>query len=85
MRHEAAVVDTPSDLSRRDAETTGAADPIRLHASCVAIDGRGVLDNRAVFDPMATPHRRVDDRGLAHLRALYRGEIAWTLPRVPAG
>ena len=27
---------------------------------------------------MATPHRRVDDRGLEHLKALYRGEIAWT-------
>jgi arylsulfatase A-like enzyme len=43
-----------------------------------AITGRGVLDNPAIFDPLGTPHRRVDDRGLAHLRALYRGEIAWT-------
>jgi len=43
MRHEAAVVDTTSDLSRRAAETAGAADRARLHASCVALEGRGVL------------------------------------------
>jgi HPr kinase/phosphorylase len=43
MRHEAAVVETPNDLSRRSAGTAGAADRIRLHASCVAVDGCGVL------------------------------------------
>lgn len=42
MRHEAAVVETPS-LSRRKPRTAGAAERIRLHASCVAVDGRGVL------------------------------------------
>jgi len=42
MRHEAAVVDAPSDLSGRPARSPGAA-RIRLHASCVALEGRGVL------------------------------------------
>lgn len=42
------------------------------------VTGRGVLGNHAIFDPASSPHRRVDDRGLDHLRALYRGEIAWT-------
>jgi arylsulfatase A-like enzyme len=42
------------------------------------IDGQGVLSSGKVFDPMTSPTRRVDDRGLRHLRALYRGEIAWT-------
>jgi len=42
------------------------------------LDGRNVLEDKSIFDPMLTPHRRVDDRGLEHLKALYRGEIAWT-------
>lgn len=42
------------------------------------VDGRNVLDDPRILDKMVQPHRRVDDAGLAHLRALYRGEIAWT-------
>ncbi len=42
------------------------------------VDGRGVLDDPRIFETQARPHRRVDDAGLDHLRALYRGEIAYT-------
>ena len=42
------------------------------------VTGRDVLSDTRIFDPLTVPHRRVDDRGLEHLRALYRGEIAWT-------
>ncbi len=42
------------------------------------VDGRNVLSDPRIFETQARPHRRVDDAGLAQLRALYRGEIGWT-------
>jgi len=42
------------------------------------IDGRGYWDNRAIFDATKQPPRQISDRDLEHVRALYRGEIAWT-------
>jgi len=42
------------------------------------IDGRNLLENVSIVDFSTPRHRRVDDRGLEHLKALYRGEIAWT-------
>jgi len=42
------------------------------------IDGHGYWDNRAIFDASKSPPRQISDRDLAHVRALYRGEIAWT-------
>lgn len=47
-----------------------------------SVTGRNYLSNPAVsvLDPTHPAGRRrvVDDRGLEHLRALYRGELAWT-------
>jgi arylsulfatase A-like enzyme len=42
------------------------------------LDGRDYWSNRRVWDPEQDPPRRVSDRDLEHLRALYRGEIGWT-------
>jgi len=41
------------------------------------LDGRDYWSNRAIFDAGAEPPRRVSDRDLHHLIALYEGEIAW--------
>ena len=40
--------------------------------------GHGFWDNRLVFDPAQNPARQISDRDLEHVRALYRGELAWT-------
>lgn len=42
------------------------------------LDGRNFLRNPRIWDESLDPPRRVGDRDLAHLFALYRGEIAWT-------
>jgi arylsulfatase A-like enzyme len=42
------------------------------------IDGRDYLTNRRVANPVANVLRQVSDRDLDHIKALYRGEIAWT-------
>ena len=42
------------------------------------IDGENFWLNRRVFDAEKRPMRQVNDRDLDHIRALYRGEIAWT-------
>lgn len=34
--------------------------------------------NPAIFDATKTPARQISERDLEHVRALYRGEIAWT-------
>ncbi|MHC5212668.1 MAG: sulfatase [Planctomycetota bacterium] len=41
-------------------------------------DGRDLASNPAIFDPARDPPRVIGERDLLHLRALYRGEIAWT-------
>ena len=42
------------------------------------VDGRQYLANKRVADPMKDPKRQINDRDLEHIKALYRGEIAWT-------
>ena len=42
------------------------------------LTGANYWTNTSIWDPDATPQRRVSDRDLDHIRALYRGEIAWT-------
>lgn len=42
------------------------------------IDGVDYWKNDRIFDASKTPPRRISDRDLDHVRALYRGEIAWT-------
>lgn len=42
------------------------------------LDGRNFLRNPRIWDESLQPPRQVGDRDLAHLFALYRGEIAWT-------
>jgi arylsulfatase A-like enzyme len=42
------------------------------------LDGRGYLGNTRIWDATANPPRRIGERDLEHLIALYRGEIAWT-------
>jgi arylsulfatase A-like enzyme len=42
------------------------------------IDGRDYLANPRIADPNAKVLRQINDRDLAHIKALYRGEIAWT-------
>lgn len=42
-----------------------------------AIDGRSWWSNTRVWDPRETPSRRISDRDLEHVQALYRGEVAW--------
>lgn len=41
-----------------------------------ALDGRDYWRNPAVWDPRVDPPRRIGERDLEHVRALYRGEIA---------
>jgi arylsulfatase A-like enzyme len=43
-----------------------------------SIDGRGFWDNKRIYDRTKKPPRRISDRDLDHVRALYRGEVAWT-------
>ena len=43
-----------------------------------SIDGHGFWDNRAIYDASKSPPRQISDRDLEHVRALYRGELAWT-------
>jgi arylsulfatase A-like enzyme len=40
-------------------------------------DGQGLADDLGIWDARYSPPRRIGDRDLEHLRALYRGEIAW--------
>ncbi len=42
------------------------------------MDGRDYYRDLRVFDPDATPRRRIGARDLEHVIALYRGEIGWT-------
>ena len=42
-----------------------------------AIDGRDYFQNPLVFDPRRRPGRVIGERDLEHVRALYRGEVAW--------
>ena len=42
------------------------------------MDGRDFWTNKRVFDDEKKPPRQISDRDLRHIRALYRGEIAWT-------
>jgi arylsulfatase A-like enzyme len=42
------------------------------------IDGGEYLTNRRIADPAAKEYRQINDRDLEHIKALYRGEIAWT-------
>jgi len=42
-----------------------------------AIDGRDYWRNPLVFDPRRRPGRVIGERDLEHVRALYRGEVAW--------
>ncbi len=41
------------------------------------IDGRGYWDNKRIYDKSESPARRISERDLEHVRALYRGEVAW--------
>ncbi len=43
-----------------------------------SMTGEDYWTNPAIFDAARTPPRVVSDRDLEHLRALYRGEVAWT-------
>jgi arylsulfatase A-like enzyme len=42
------------------------------------IDGVNYWTNKQIFDETKEPKRRISDRDLDHVRALYRGEVAWT-------
>ncbi len=42
------------------------------------LDPRNYWNNRRIYDPDRTPPRQIGERDLQHVRALYRGEIAWT-------
>jgi arylsulfatase A-like enzyme len=42
------------------------------------IDGRDFWANRRIFDASKQPARQINERDLDHVRALYRGELAWT-------
>ena len=42
------------------------------------IDGRDFWTNTNIWDESQSPPRRIGDRDLQHLVALYRGEIGWT-------
>ena len=42
-----------------------------------SIDARGYWDNPAIYDGSKSPARQISERDLEHVRALYRGEIAW--------
>ena len=42
------------------------------------IDGRDFWTNTNIWDESKSPPRRIGDRDLKHLVALYRGEIGWT-------
>ncbi len=46
------------------------------------LDGANYWRNPRIFDPRRTPRRVVGDRDLEHLRALYRGEVAWCDDRI---
>ncbi len=52
--------------TRFDPDYTGSFDP------------RNFFSNKLVFDPTKRPRRQLSERDLEHVRALYRGEIAWT-------
>lgn len=41
-------------------------------------DPRNYFSNKGVYDPSKRPRRQISERDLEHVRALYRGEIAWT-------
>ena len=43
-----------------------------------SMTGKGFWDNPAIWDQRKDPRRQISDRDLDHIRALYRGEIAWT-------
>jgi uncharacterized sulfatase len=43
-----------------------------------SMTGEDFWTNPEIFDASRTPPRVVSDRDLEHLRALYRGEVAWT-------
>ena len=43
-----------------------------------SMTGEDFWTNPAVFDAGRTPPRVISDRDLEHVRALYRGEVAWT-------
>lgn len=43
-----------------------------------SIDGHDFFENRAIFDATRSPARQISDRDLEHIRALYKGEIAFT-------
>jgi arylsulfatase A-like enzyme len=42
------------------------------------LDGRDFWSDLRIFDATQTPPRQIEERDLEHIRALYRGEIAWT-------
>ncbi|MFT7484558.1 MAG: arylsulfatase A-like enzyme [Candidatus Paceibacteria bacterium] len=42
------------------------------------INGKDYWKNKRIYDPAKSPARQVSERDLDHVRALYRGEIAWT-------
>ena len=41
------------------------------------LDGRGFFENKRIYDRAKKPPRQISERDLEHVRALYRGEIAW--------
>lgn len=43
-----------------------------------SLDGHDFFENRAIFDSTQSPARRIGDRDLQHIEALYKGEIAFT-------
>lgn len=43
-----------------------------------SITGVNYWENKRIWDASKTPPRQINDRDLDHIRALYRGEIAWT-------
>jgi len=42
------------------------------------LDARDYWHNKRIYDASQEPPRQVSDRDLEHVRALYRGEIAWS-------
>lgn len=43
-----------------------------------SITGKDFYLNKEIYDAESEPKRRISDRDLAHIVALYRGEIGWT-------
>jgi arylsulfatase A-like enzyme len=43
-----------------------------------SMTGKSFWDNPRIYDEHKDPPRQISDRDLEHVRALYRGEIAWT-------